>query len=603
MVRTFLTLAASVVLAGLLTPAPAVAEEPGAVSGTVAAESSGQPVPGACVTAFDLDLNEVGSACAAADGRYEIAGIEPGAYKVRASAAGYADLWSYRKGSALAADVAYLPGTLDFALRQGSGVVRGRITDQDAPVAGARVHITDVHQQWWSAVETAADGTYAFTGLTPDSYQLEVSYGGRSQWVPQKASVFDAGVYPVADGQVTVVDEALLPYKSLRVSAVDESTGAPVADACSSLYGSVNRQVCAGPDGVMRYDELPPLGYYSLSVWAGTHWGTTVDPVSLSPGEVTDLRVELRPAAAIVTTVRDAKTKAPLENICVETHDVPVVGVIDRDYTNFCTDASGSLTIGPVDPGKYQLLVKPFDERYGMQWVGRTGGTGDLRKARIVTAELGARVSIPPIEMDPAGTITGVVTDRATGSPVNLVCVYPYAVDPRIGLGFGQNCSRNGGTYTIGGLGPYAWPLEFFDSQGRYAIEWSGSRPDRFAAVPVRVRPNATTTANATLVPGGSISGRTLNQQGQPDFGYVYTYNARTGDILDSTTPPPDGTGQYTIAGLATQDVKIQYYVEVNCWHHDATDFASATPVHVTAGETTAGVDLGPCHAPGRVVK
>src|SRR6201999_2150104 len=127
-------------------------------------------------------------------------------------------------------------------------------------------------------------------------------------------------------------------------------------------------------------------------------------------------------------------------------------------------------------------LVKPLDDRYGMQWVGHSGGTGDLREARVVAAELGSEVSIPPIEMDPAGDVSGVVTDRATGAPVNLVCVYPYAVDPRIGLGFGQNCSRNGGTYTISGLGPYEWPLEFFDSQGRYAAGWSGRKPHRSAA-------------------------------------------------------------------------------------------------------------------------
>lgn len=382
---------------------------------------------------------------------------------------------------------------------------------------------------------------------------------------------------------------------SLRVTAVDEVTGAPVAGACSTLYGSgIDRYACAGADGVMRHDGLSPLGDYFLSVSAATHWGAEVDPVVLSPDEVTDLPVPMRPAAAIVTTVRDAATEAPLEHICVEAHRVPVVGVLDRDYTNFCSDAAGDLVIGPLESGAYQLLVKPLDERYGMQWVGGSGGTGDLREAEVVTAETGTPVPIPPVEMDPAGSITGVVTDRATGAAVNLVCVYPYAVDPRIGLGFGENCSRNGGRYTISGLGPYDWPLEFFDSRGNYAAEWSGAEQDRFAAVPVRVQPDTTTTADTTLVPAGLVRGRTLDKQGTPAFGYVYAYNARTGDIVGWTTPQ-DSSAQYTLKGLTTQDVKIQYYVEVDCWHRDAPDFTAATPVAVTAGTTTAGVELGPC--------
>lgn len=579
------------------TPGHATAD-PGIVSGTVTAESTGQPVAGACVTVFDLDLNEVGSSCADADGRYEIAGVAEGYYKVRAAAAGYAVMWSYGKGSALAAEPQYLPGARDFALRQGSGVVRGRVTEVGAPVAGARVSITDVDQQWLSTVETAADGTYRFEALTPDNYQVQVTLGDRSQWVPQKTNIFDAATFPVADDEVTVVDEVLLPYKSLRVTAVDETTGAPVADACSLLSGGglSDRQACAGPDGVILYENLPPLGSYDLGVSVATHWGANIEGVTLSE-EVTELPVRLRPAASIMTTVRDAATQAPLERICVDLYTVPVVGVLDRDYIYYCSDSSGKLAIGPLQPGEYQLLVKPLDERYGMQWVSASGGTGDLRQATVVSAEVGTPVSIPPIEMDPAGTISGVVTDRASGAPLGLVCVYPFAVDPRIGLGFGQNCSRNGGVYTISGLGPYEWPVEFFDSRGNYATQWSGDKPDRFAATPVQVRPNDTVTANAALDPAGIISGRTLNQQGTPEFGYVTTYNARTGDILDWTSSPPNETGEYAINGLATQDVKIQYYVEVDCWHRDAADFASATPVPVTAGQTTGGVDLGPCNA------
>ncbi|OXM50476.1 MSCRAMM family protein [Amycolatopsis alba] len=591
-----LVLAAAIPIAALLTAVPAAADE-GVVSGVVKAADTGEPVAGACVTLFDPDSNETGSGCAGQDGRYEIANVVPGKYKARATAAGYAELWSYNKGSALAADVLDLPHGLDFSLRQGNATVRGQITDQGKPAAGASVSLTDQNQRWWSTVLTAADGTYTFSGVKADTYTMAVTFGDRTQWIRQKASFPEADTFAVEGDQVAVVDEAIAPYGKLRVVATDEKTGAPVAGACSQVEQGHPPQLrkCAGADGVMVYEELPPFGYYTLSVWGpdGSYHPVSGQRVDLTPGGTTEFRAPMKPAASIVTTVRDAKTKAPLERICVDTYALPVAGVVDADYRYYCSDENGKLVIGPIEPGAYKLLVKPLDERYGMQWAGAKGGTGDIGRARTVTAELGKVVSTPDITMDPAGTITGKVTDRATAAPVNGVCVYPYAVDPRIGFRFEANCSRNDGSYTIKGLGPYDWPLEFASSRGDRAWQWSGGAADRFAARPVRVRPNATVTENAALVPNGAVSGRILGKDGKPTFGYVYTYNARTGDIIDWATP--DSNGQYVVNGLATQNVKIKYYTDAECWYRGAADFASATPVSVTAGQTTGGVDLTPC--------
>ncbi|RSN27300.1 hypothetical protein DL990_29295 [Amycolatopsis sp. WAC 01416] len=591
-----LFLAAAIPIAALLTTGPAVADE-GIVSGVVKAAGSGEPIAGACVTLFDLDLKETGSGCAGTDGRYEITGVVPGKYKARATAAGYAELWAYNKGSALAAEVLDLPHGLDFGLRQGTATVRGRITDQGKPAAGASVSLTDQNQRWWSTVLTAADGTYSFSGVKADTYTMAITYGDRTQWIRQKASFPEAETFAVADDQVAVVDEAIAPYGKLRVVATDEKTGAPVAGACSQVEQGHPPQLrkCAGADGVMLYEDMPPFGYYTLSVWGpdGSYQPVNWERVHLAPGETTEIRASMKPAASIVTTVRDAKTKAPLARVCVDTYALPVVGVLDADYLYHCSDESGKLVIGPIEPGAYKLLVKSLDERYGMQWAGTDGGTGDVGQARTVTAELGKVVTTPDIKMDPAGTITGKVTDRATAAALGGVCVYPYAVDPRIGFRFDVNCSRNDGTYTIKGLGPYKWPLEFASSRGDYAWEWSGGAADRFAARPVRVRPGATMTENAALVPNGSVTGRILGSDGKPTFGYVYTYNARTGDIVDWTTP--DSNGQYTVNGLTTEKVKIRYYTNTECWYREAADFASATPIPVTAGQTTGGVDLGPC--------
>ncbi|TWP49573.1 carboxypeptidase regulatory-like domain-containing protein [Lentzea tibetensis] len=588
--RRVFVLSACVSLLGLLTATPALAA---GVSGVVRAEATGQPVAGACVSLFDLELHEVAATCADDAGRYSFADVAPGPYKARATASGFPEIWAYNRGSGLSAEVLNLPHNVDFTLQQGSAVVRGRITDETgAPAAGARVDITDANQRWWSAVETAADGTYEFTAVKADTYKLKVRFGDREQWLHQKGDFYSATSFTVPDAAVTVVDEAIQPYAGLRVVVKDSVSGAPAPAVCAQLNDTTSneRKQCADSGGVLRFDRLPANGYYTLGVWAsnGEHWPADSVQVSLRAGEVTDHATALRPAATVRTTVQDARTGRPVENVCVETHTVPVVAVIDRDYLDRCSDSSGTLVLGPMDPGAYQLLVKPVgDNGYGMQWVGASGGTGDVREAIVVRPELNNPKTIAPIRMDRAGTISGVVTDRATGAGVNGVCVYPFAVDPRIGFGFRKNCTRDGGKYTITGLGPYRWPLEFADSRGgRYAWQWSGDAADRFAARPVPVWSGFTTDQNASLVASGQITGRTLDKQDKPKFGYVYGYNARTGDIVGWTSS--DWTsGAYALKSLATQDVRLEYWIDRSC--------SRQAPVGVVAGQATSGVDLKDC--------
>ncbi|GAA3991139.1 hypothetical protein GCM10022247_07510 [Allokutzneria multivorans] len=587
--KRLLLVAACVPLIAAVTAFPATAKPAaGPVDGVVTAAATGQPVAGACVTVFTLELAEVRSACADAQGRYSVPNISYGNYKVRASATGFSEMWAYNTGSALAADVLDLPHALNFALRQGNATVRGKITDAGAAAKDASVSITDENQRWRSTVKTGADGTYAFTGLTADKYKLTVIHGDRSQWVRQKSSFFEADTFDVADGTTTVVDEAILAYGAVKFTAVDEVTGAPVRDACAALYagGPPDRRECSSGDGTMLFTRLPANGYYTASVWdaAGTHYTVSDLRPSVTAGQTTELRVTMKPGAAFRTTVVDSRTQAPLTGVCVEPHAVPVEGVVDRDYSWYCTDDSGSLIIGPLEPNTYQFYVKPNDKNYGQQWVGARGGTGDLREAHKGIGKLRETTVLPQIQVDPAGTITGTVADN-TGAKLGA-CTFPYAADGRIGFRFLENCTNDKGQYTIRGLGPYSWPLEFLHHKGNFATQWSGGAADRFGATPVTVRPGATTVADATLVPAGRVTGRALDRNGRPVFAYVYTYNARTGDIIawDNT----DNDENFEVNSLATQDVKIRYVIkDKSCWY--------PSPISVTAGQTVKGIDLTEC--------
>jgi hypothetical protein len=110
----------------------------------------------------------------------------------------------------------------------------------------------------------------------------------------------------------------------------------------------------------------------------------------------------------------------------------------------FCSDDSGTLHIGPIDPGTFRLFVDVFEGPYGRQWVGFNGGTGRFDLARVVKAETGKVVTIPPIKLDRAGAVEGLITGSA-GQPV-FALVQIGAQQPGIGGSIGVETTRTAGT-------------------------------------------------------------------------------------------------------------------------------------------------------------
>src|SRR5262249_52991600 len=107
-----------------------------------------------------------------ADGAYELAGLEPGAYSVRAFAFGYAPSAPQRI-SLQAGD-----GKLDFTLGRG-GRISGRVVDRvsAAPLAGASVTLEGSPEAvsllpTSAATLTSASGDFQLGGVAPGLHSL-----------------------------------------------------------------------------------------------------------------------------------------------------------------------------------------------------------------------------------------------------------------------------------------------------------------------------------------------------------------------------------------------------------------------------------------------
>lgn len=498
-------------------------------------------------------------------------------------------------GLAAAASVTVAP-----AAAAGTGTVQGRITDERGNPSSSQIRLEPVDQSDSIYSFSGDDGLFTIPDVPTGHYRFAISDNLHpTQWAHGAESPDAAEPIDVTEGRTTRVDEQYLPLGRLVVTVTDAVTGRPVAGACAFVESPTNPQACAGAGGVVRVPGVGPGSWnVTVSDGNGAHWPTTIEGVSVTRGAATRIPAVLRPAASITATVRDATTKQPV-SACVRVADRKGHGLI-AGGCYVTDDTTGKLVIGPIEPATVQLYVEPQDTTHGALWVARNGGTGDQRKARVITAAVGHPVSLPPIDVAPAGTISGIVRDRTTGEPVNSVCAYPYAFDPRLGNEFGPRCSNSSGRYTLSGLGPYAWPVLFTSAPffGR-AWQWSGDVVDRFSARMVPVTAGATTTLDTRMVTGGTISGSVVDRSGSPVFASVDVFNARTGDFAAaSTTSQPTEGEPFVVKGLATQQVKLEYQATGDCWYRNKTSFAAATRLAVTAGANVGPLTLVDCGTP-----
>ncbi|MFI7699072.1 hypothetical protein [Nonomuraea sp. NPDC049480] len=292
-----------------------------------------------------------------------------------------------------------------------------------------------------------------------------------------------------------------------------------------------------------------------------------------------------KPATTITTEVRDAQTEDPVAWACVMA--LTLQNARDRQCAAY-SGQDGKVSIR-VPANTYTLLVTPHysDTTHGIQWVGHDGGTGSQYLARKITTSPGRATAIPPIELDGWGSISGVIRDAATGSPVTACAEF-------LPLTYGGGCTNAEGRFALNHLGPYRWPVHFrgINTASGYAWQWSGDVPNRMIAKSYKVAAGETATiSDVKLNPaGGVLTGNILDLNGQPYPGgrgiTVEAVNAITGDLA---APPAAGL-TYKVQGLASQFVKLRTSFwatnqTIDLWYPATASFADARPVRVLGGQ------------------
>ena len=429
-----------------------------------------------------------------------------------------------------------------------TGKVAGHLVDSTGqPVQFGNVELrgadtvvlTNINNGDWSVDTYPGDYTVAFepfTGITG------------TQWATGKSSAATADHFTVEVGQTTRVDDTLAAPGTVTVTVVDSVTGAPV-----SWCGDIGPTFpCSDDTGTATSGPLLPGDTQILIFPRDNHLQINTHATVVS-GQNTQLSLTAVPGATITMTVRDAKTGAPLRNICPNVVKVTAPSGASGGIGN-CSDADGHVTVPGLAAGSYNVFAFANDGVHGHQWVGPKGGTGIKEKAAVFTVTAGQSIAIPDIKMDKAGTLTGIVRDKATGAAIPNATVSWGTSSAGLGGSSADVSTDANGQYTFTNLGPYDWPI-FFHAAG-YASEWSGNTGNRLQAHPIKVKAGKTKTHNEVLGQGVTLTGMVTDASGGPipPFGARITpFNADSGDEIGSDDTANDST--YTLHLLPRQTV------------------------------------------------
>ena len=349
--------------------------------------------------------------------------------------------------------------------------------------------------------------------------------------------------------------------------------------------------------GTYRVRFADPLGDHVPQYYDGAADFFSGDLIDLpAGGTASAIDAALAPAGHVAGIVENA-AGAPLSQVSVTAWRLNGGTSGGGDWQTTTGD-DGTYDLGGLPAGTCRLsFVSNSDGGYVTQYF---DDQPTLDAANDVTVVAGQTTPGIDATLHGGGHITGTVTNPGAGAQNS---VWASALQPDGSGGWRlvkQALIGSDGSYDLIGLATGSYVVEFEDAIGNYLTQYYDDAPDPGSAAPVAVTAGQTTPGiDATLAPAGHIRGTVTNASGDGlvDISVTaYQSNGMAGWTIAGLSGYTTMDGSYDLGGLPTGS----YYVEfTDFWGHTylpqdydgAVARSLATPVAVTAGVATSGID------------
>ncbi len=514
----------------------------------------------------------------------------------------------------------HLPHWSDTICGVMSGIgdsITGTIRDERThkPLANMCVFVHDLSGDTVGFALSGNDGSYSARGTTTPldgRYKLEFRdctferlYFG--EWYRDKASLASADPVLVVPGSDTrKIDANLARGGTISGKVLDAATGEPLFDFCVEVFdgaGSSYDIASTGSDGSFITGGLPSGSYrvyivdcedparYQSEWYRDKPDLDSADPVAVVQGRDTPIKVTLTEMGKITGVVRDASTGQPITTQGVLGLMVFALGQgSGGEIHSAWVGENGSYTITGLPTADYKV---EFWDRGLNKYVGEWyDDKPDEASADLVHVSVGHTTSGIDAALSVGGSVSGTVTDEATGLPLEGACV---SVDG--GERFVNTAAD--GTYRYGGLATGDHTVKFSDCHNDvYAAEWYDNQPSSALATPVGVTLGSERTGiDAALEVGAVVTGRVTDEvTGAPLESICATLSGQPGYSFSQLVTDADGSFSFTGVGTGSYTLVFQdcagtgYAPE---FYDDQYDYTKATTISVVAGATVANLDAG----------
>ncbi len=513
--RTFASSDLAMVSDGAATVADHRFGATGVVAGRVTSAADGSPVAGVEVGVGRPDsFCCTATAITGADGTYTIAGLSPGAYTAETFGKGFfvgaefADLVTVTAGATSTADFAVAPG----------GSIRGTLVDR---ATGGTVFASFVEAEGplFNGVESAFGfgGEYVLEGLPPGVYRLLDFFAGGvfpTVWHDAKRDFNEADLVTVTAGTETALTSTVdVGDAALTGRVVDAATGEGIPGAAVSVLNGPfflwNETARTAGDGTFALRGIP-AGEHRVRAshpdYASLFLGTapTTDAqlagtVTFTAGAVTTVEAALTPNAQVSGVVTRAADGSRATEACVT--------FVDQHgrATQFFNRRNSGAFEASIAPGDYKVrFANCFDDfdSLATSWV---GGSSEAT-ATVLRLTPGQQLELNAA-LGAGGSISGRVTDAASGAPLEGMCVNAFEVGSRT-VNPQRTETDEAGNYRVSNLGAGEYHVRVFDCRAEpgYIVSWFGGSMSRTSAASVAVPAGGTAARKDVAMRRGDVT-------------------------------------------------------------------------------------------------